>query len=104
MTRTVDHGPPGAKTAPVAVVVAYPSVVGACQSCGRDGEHVVAVQRVYLVLELLGRAEPGPAEPGPAPPGEPDGEVHVVDEVEYWCATCAETFPHVLVARSADRD
>lgn len=93
--RTVDDGPPDAKTAPVPLVLAYSSVVGTCQSCGRDGEHVVAVQRVYLVVDLPGSAEPG------TPPGE---EVHVVDEVEYWCATCEETFPHVLVARSVESD
>jgi hypothetical protein len=53
--------------------------MGTCESCGRDGTDVEAVERVYLV----------PAEtPGDGLEPQPTGEV------ERWCASCREQYPH----------
>jgi hypothetical protein len=72
--------------------------VGTCQSCGRDGEEVEAVQRVYLVLRAPTPGE-GSGGGSEADRDAPDGDgIEVLDEVEYWCATCRESFPHVPVA------
>jgi hypothetical protein len=57
---------------------------GTCQSCGRDDEEVGAVQRVYLLVPEDG-ADGAPAEE----------RIQVEDEVEYWCWSCREHFPHV---------
>ena len=58
--------------------------MGTCQSCGRD-EDVEAVQRVYLLEGT--EATAGSGEP----------PVRVDDDVEYWCFTCRESYPHVPV-------
>ncbi|MBS1837081.1 MAG: hypothetical protein JST64_05230 [Actinobacteria bacterium] len=65
-----------------------PATPTTCTSCGRTGESTWSVHRVHLVL------------PDGAPSG-PDSieelaEVRVLEPVETWCATCRESFPHVL--------
>jgi hypothetical protein len=58
---------------------------------------VEAVQRVYLLREAPsagGRTDPAP---DPLEDGAPGDGIEVLDEVEYWCATCRESFPHVPV-------
>ncbi|MCO5318295.1 MAG: hypothetical protein M9942_07640 [Microthrixaceae bacterium] len=63
-----------------------------CQSCGRDGETVTKVQRMYLAdsgPEHAGdRREPHQLDPASPP---------VAGEIELWCASCCGTFPHVVV-------
>lgn len=56
------------------------------------------MQRVYL-LDLAGAA---------GAPDEPDGAdaepVRIEDEVEYWCWSCRESFPHVPMTPADDGD
>lgn len=58
-----------------------------CDSCGRDGEELVEVRRVYLdpdaVTDLYANPDETPAT--------------VVDEVEHWCGSCVATYPHIPV-------
>jgi hypothetical protein len=61
--------------------------VATCESCGRDGEDTEAVHRVYLVL-------PDGA-PTDAATIDELASTTVLDEVERWCATCRDQFPHV---------
>lgn len=53
-----------------------------CDSCGRTGEVVAEVRRVYLTTADWDREE----------------QVDVVDEPEWWCDVCREHYPHVLPA------
>jgi hypothetical protein len=74
--------------------------MGTCQSCGRDGEEVAAVQRVYLLSPEAEVAGEDPAAGAEAP----SERIRVEDEVEYWCWSCREHFPHVpLDPGSTDR-
>ena len=50
-----------------------------CTSCGRDDEETVPPEGVAADAASLG-ALPEPV---------------AVDEVEHWCATCRDQFPHV---------
>lgn len=69
--------------------------MASCESCGRDGETVVKVQRMYLADAPRGVA--GPEEIG-AEPRTLDGDTTpVAGDIEYWCASCCATFPHVSV-------
>jgi len=54
-----------------------------CGSCGRDGEDLTEVQRVYLV-----------ADDSAPQSGEP---AVVFDEIEMWCASCRATYPHQVL-------
>lgn len=49
---------------------------GACESCGVEGELLVAVRRKYLAA--------------------PDGSSaeRVLDDVEQWCVACLTSYPH----------
>jgi hypothetical protein len=49
-----------------------------CDSCGRTGEHVDAVHRVYVTPEQW----------------DQEGKVEVVDETEAWCIVCQSHYPH----------
>jgi hypothetical protein len=49
----------------------------ACESCGRTGEHLTVVRRIWVTPEAWdteGRVEPG--------------------DLESWCATCIAHYPH----------
>jgi thymidine kinase len=59
-------------------------VTTVCHSCGRDGEAVVPVRRVYLTLPDWDREE----------------RVEVLDEIEQWCSVCREHYPHQLLDES----
>ncbi len=65
----------------------YRAAVATCTSCGRDGEETERVHRVYLVLPEGATAD--------AAALEDVAEATVLDEVEDWCATCRDQFPHV---------
>lgn len=61
---------------------------GTCDSCGRDGEALTEVRRVYVA------------------PGSPDAEgadeqVTVVPEPEAWCFACLTHYPHQRVDEHA---
>ena len=60
--------------------------VEACESCGRDGERLVGVHRVYVA------ASPAAVERDPTNRAED----RIVDEVEQWCLACVTTFPNRL--------
>jgi hypothetical protein len=51
---------------------------GRCESCGRDGEELAPVHRVYVTPESW----------------DTEGKVDVVDEVEEWCFVCRSHYPH----------
>lgn len=46
-----------------------------CGSCGREGDELTEVKRVYV----------NPDDPG---------SFTTVDEVEAWCPSCLATYPH----------
>lgn len=50
-----------------------------CDSCGRAGEVLCEVRRVYVT--------------GPDPNGAESAKV--VAEAEWWCAVCRDHYPHV---------
>jgi hypothetical protein len=52
-----------------------------CESCGRDGEEVVAVHRKYVTPEAW----------------DTPGSEKVLDEIEQWCIACLTHYPHVVV-------
>lgn len=56
-----------------------PSTDRSCDSCGRPGEVLAEVRRVYLRTADWDRPE----------------QVDVVDEAEWWCAVCRDHYPHV---------
>jgi hypothetical protein len=55
--------------------------VGTCDSCGRDGEQVTTVHRMYVT---------------PAAWDTPGSE-RVLDDTERWCFACLTHYPHVVV-------
>jgi hypothetical protein len=70
--------------------------MGTCESCGREGEATVKVQRIYLVPA----GEGGPAGASPAAlesAALESGMTPVAGDIERWCASCCGTFPHVLI-------
>lgn len=54
---------------------------GRCDSCGRLGETVTEVRRVYLRAAGWDR---------------PEEEVDVQTEPEWWCDVCRDHYPHAL--------
>jgi hypothetical protein len=56
-------------------------MTGSCDSCGRDGEELHAVHRLYITPESW----------------ESAGSVRRVDEVEHWCFACCTHYPHEAV-------
>ena len=52
--------------------------IGRCDSCGSEGEEVVAVHRAYVTPEAWDTEE----------------KVEVLDEVERWCFPCRTHYPH----------
>jgi len=52
--------------------------VGTCESCGRDGEELTRVKRVYVTPAAWDAEE----------------KVEVVDEPEAWCSVCVTHYPH----------
>jgi hypothetical protein len=66
-----------------------------CESCGRGGEALVRVQRVYLL----------PPEPGADPPDADalDELLPSAGDIEWWCASCTATFPHVPLPLEDER-
>ena len=66
----------------------------ACGSCGRDGEDLETVQRVYLDAPAVGVDGPDDASDTGGP------GYTLTDDIERWCPTCRLTFPHVPVAPS----
>jgi len=55
--------------------------IGRCESCGRDGEELEPVHRVYVTPESW----------------DTEGKEEVVDEVERWCFVCRTHYPHEAV-------
>jgi thymidine kinase len=55
------------------------TTTGTCESCGRDGEDVVRVTRLYVTPESWDTA----------------GKVEVGDE-EWWCFVCRTHYPHAI--------
>jgi hypothetical protein len=51
---------------------------GRCESCGRDGEELVPVHRVYVTPESW----------------DTEGKVDVVDDVEQWSFVFRSHYPH----------
>ena len=49
-----------------------------CDSCGRAGEELAAVHRVYVTPAAWDTEE----------------RIEVVDEVEHWCFVCRSHYPH----------
>jgi hypothetical protein len=50
-----------------------------CDSCGRDGETLFAVHRMYVTPEAW----------------DTPGSQRTLDEVERWCYACCAHYPHV---------
>ena len=68
-----------AKCTFAAVVEATPTgAVPTCDSCGRAGEELAEVHRVYVTPAAWDTEE----------------RVEVVDEVEHWCFVCRSHYPH----------
>lgn len=68
--------------------------MGTCESCGRTGEELARVQRVYLLP---------PEESPQVTPVAADADLRPsVGDIEWWCASCAATFPHVPVPLEDD--
>jgi hypothetical protein len=63
----------------------------ACGSCGRDGEDLETVQRVYLDAPAPGASERGHDATDDSP------GYTLTDDIEQWCPTCRLTFPHLPV-------
>jgi hypothetical protein len=59
-------------------------MTGTCDSCGRDGEELHALRRIYITPESW----------------ETPGSATRLDEVEHWCYVCCTHYPHEL----ADED
>ena len=59
-----------------------PGAVGRCESCGRDGEELEAVHRMYVTPESW----------------DTEGKTEVVEEVEQWCFVCRTHYPHEAVS------
>ena len=57
-----------------AVVEATPT----CDSCGRAGEELADVHRIYLTPAAWDTEE----------------RIEVVDEIEHWCFVCRTHYPH----------
>ena len=53
-------------------------MISTCDSCGREGEEVVAVHRLYVTPESW----------------DTPAAVKRVDEVELWCFPCTTHYPH----------
>jgi len=53
-------------------------VEGTCESCGRDGEQLRAVHRVYVTPDSW----------------DTEGKTTRLDEVEWWCFACCTHYPH----------
>jgi hypothetical protein len=53
-------------------------VTGTCESCGRDGEELHAVRRVYVT----------PAD------WDTPGSSRTLADVEHWCFACCTQYPH----------
>jgi hypothetical protein len=58
-----------------------PAVPATCDSCGRDGEEVAPVHRVYVTPETW----------------DTPGRVDVVADIEHWCYVCRAHYPHQAV-------
>jgi len=52
--------------------------VATCDNCARDEPELLAVRRVYVVLETW----------------DAEASETVVDEVERWCVSCCTQYPH----------
>jgi hypothetical protein len=52
--------------------------LGTCESCGRDGEALVAVHRMYVTPEAW----------------DTPAREQVLDDVEHWCVACLTHYPH----------
>jgi hypothetical protein len=59
-------------------LASWPMTDTYCHSCGRTGEAVDQVRRVYVTPEQW----------------DQEGKVEVVDEVETWCLVCRSHYPH----------
>jgi len=56
-------------------------VEGTCESCGRDGEQLRAVHRVYVTPDSW----------------DSEGKTTRLEEVEWWCFACCTHYPHESV-------
>ncbi len=56
------------------------TTTGRCDSCGREGEELQEVHRVYVT----------------PPAWDTVGRVDVVPETERWCFVCLSHYPHQL--------
>ena len=54
--------------------------LGICESCGREDEEIVAVQRYYITPAAGGTEEKVEA-----------------GDVEHWCFVCRTHYPHALL-------
>jgi hypothetical protein len=55
-----------------------PTVTGQCDSCGREGEELTAVHRMYVVPETW----------------DTPGSQTTLTDVELWCFACRSHYPH----------
>lgn len=54
------------------------TTTGTCESCGADGEVLVAVHRTYVTPEAW----------------DQPGSSRTLDSVERWCFSCRTHYPH----------
>jgi hypothetical protein len=65
-------------TADGSVAAVATTRTGTCESCGRDGEVLHAVHRVYVTPETW----------------ETEAASRRMDEIEQWCFSCCSHYPH----------
>ena len=56
-------------------------VQGTCDSCGRDGEELTAVHRMYVTPETW----------------DSPGSSRTLEDIEHWCYACRTHYPHETV-------
>jgi hypothetical protein len=62
-------------------LVCFCAVIGTCTNCGRSGEELVVVHRIYVSYDPVLREYQG---------------YTVLEETERWCLACQAIYPNEL--------
>jgi hypothetical protein len=60
--------------------------MGACDSCGRVDEPLIAVNRMYVTPEAW----------------DTPGSSITLDDIEHWCVACVTHYPHQIAQSRGD--